>query len=289
VDAADTVTSSPAAATGSSGSAARRVRHALVGDVGGHATALFDELVRLGADPSSGRLPDDLHVVQVGDLVHRGPDSDQVVALVDRYLTQQPDQWTQLVGNHEMQYLRDPVFEWPERLHARAVDTLRRWWAEGLMAVAAAVPSAGGAHLVTHAGVTADFWELVLDGAPSAEQATAALNALAQGGCDELVRAGEMLHGARQEGPVGPLWASASTELLPSWLGRALPFSQVHGHSSLYDWDRGAFRSTAAVAALTTVDQAARHETSSLAGGRIVGVDPCHGRVPAQAWRSWET
>ena len=101
--------------------------------------ALFDELVRLGADPSSGRLPEDLHVVQVGDLVHRGPDSDQVVALVDSYLTHQPDQWTQLVGNHEMQYLREPAFEWPERLHSHAIDTVRRWWDAGQLTVAAAL------------------------------------------------------------------------------------------------------------------------------------------------------
>jgi hypothetical protein len=265
-------------------------RHAVIGDVGGHATALFDELVRLGADPATGRLPADLHVVQVGDLVHRGPDSDQVVALVDGYLTHQPDQWTQLVGNHEMQYLREPVFEWPERLHAYAIDTLRRWWSDGQLEVATALSLADGDYLVTHAGVTSDFWELVLGASATAAEAAAALNTLAQNDSDDLVRAGDMLHGARSDadvGPVGPLWASAATELLPSWLDRPLPFGQVHGHSCLFDWTRGRFRAGDAIAALTTVDRAVRHETSTLSGGRIVGVDPGHGRMPAESWRSW--
>jgi hypothetical protein len=262
-------------------------RHVVIGDVGGHATALFDELVRLGADPTTGRLPDDLHVVQVGDLVHRGPDSDQVVALVDGYLTRQPDQWTQLVGNHEMQYLRDPVFEWPQRLHAHAIDTVRRWWAEGLMRVAATVPSAQGAHLVSHAGVTAEFWESVLDAAASAEEAADALNDLGETDSDDLVRAGDMLHGSLRDGPVVPLWASAATELLPSWLDRQLPFGQAHGHSSVFDWSQGAFRASQSIAAVTTIDSEGRHELTRLWGGQIVGIDPGHGSAPSDRWKAW--
>jgi len=263
------------------------LRQVVIGDVGGHATALFDELVRLGADPTTGRLPPDLHVVQVGDLVHRGPDSDQVVALVDRYLTHQPHQWTQLVGNHEMQYLREPVFEWSERLHAHAIETVRRWWESGQLAVAAAVTTADGDHLVTHAGVTAAFWESVMDAPPSALEAAATLNSLAAQGSEDLFQAGDMLHGGPREGPVGPLWASAATELLPSWLDRELPFSQVHGHSSLFDWARDRFRAADAIAVVTSIDPVARHETSTLSGGRIIGIDPGHGRTPVHPWRSW--
>ena len=82
-------------------------RVAVIGDLAGHLDELRGELVRLGADASTLRLPDDLTVVQVGDLVHRGPDSDGVVALVDRYLREQPEHWVQLAGNHEGQYVRD--------------------------------------------------------------------------------------------------------------------------------------------------------------------------------------
>jgi hypothetical protein len=46
----------------------------VIGDIGGHLSELRTELVRLGAGPD-GWLPDDLIVVQVGDLIHRGPDT----------------------------------------------------------------------------------------------------------------------------------------------------------------------------------------------------------------------
>ena len=148
---------------------ARRGRVAVVGDVGGHRRELRAELLRLGADPHTGRLPADLTVVQVGDLVHRGPDSEGVIGLVDGYLRHQPDQWVQLVGNHEAQYLRDPAFAWRQRLDAATADILRRWWADGRMRVAAAITGHGRGDgddiLVTHAGLTAAFWREDL-GAP---------------------------------------------------------------------------------------------------------------------------
>jgi hypothetical protein len=156
-----------------------------------------------------------------------------------------------------------------------------------LLVVAAAVPTAVGEHLVTHAGVTAEFWQTTLGGPTSARDAAAALNSLAAQGSEDVFRAGHMLSGTVDEGPVGPLWSSAATELLPSWLDRELPFSQVHGHSTVYDWWRGRFRVGDDIAGITSVDEAARHETTTLVGGRIVGVDPVHGRTPAPAWRSW--
>ena len=121
--------------------------------------------MRLGADAATGRLPDDLTVVQVGDLVHRGPDSAGVVALADHYLSAQPRQWVQLVGNHEAQYLGEPLFDWPERLdpgrrpHPPAVVV------DGAMRVAAAFEGTNEYLLVTHAGLTSGFWRETL-GAP---------------------------------------------------------------------------------------------------------------------------
>jgi len=39
-----------------------------------------------------------------------------VLAIVDGYLRRQPDQWIQLVGNHEGQYLPGGTRFWPEEL-----------------------------------------------------------------------------------------------------------------------------------------------------------------------------
>lgn len=258
-------------------------RVAIIGDVGGHRRELERELVRLGAD-AAGRLPADLTVIQVGDLVHRGPDSHGVVALVDRYLTARPVQWVQLVGNHEAQYLRDPAFRWSERLESETVDVLRRWWRDGRLLVAAAV---GGEEdlLVTHAGLTAGYWRTVLGAPADSRRAATALNAQIGVRDERLFRPGVMLAGGLPDLAAGPLWAQAGSEVLSSWLSGPLPFSQVHGHSTVSGRDGVVPVGTPG---RTTVDRLAKHEVTVLAGGRIIGVDPGHGRRPTPTWRAWE-
>ena len=259
----------------------------MIGDVAGHRAELVGELTRLGADPDTGRLPPDLVVVQVGDLVHRGPDSPGVVDLVDRYLTEAPEQWLQLVGNHEAQYLREPAFSWPEQLPPATVDTVRRWWDAGQLRVAAAVSTRAESFLITHAGLTAGFWRSVLDAPPDARQAALALNALPRGRRNVVFRAGELL-GRRRDEAAGPLWATAATELVPSWRDSTMPFSQVHGHTSVYDWSRERFHGPPATAAATELAPEAKHAVVTLRGGRIIGVDPGHEEQPRQPWRAFE-
>jgi hypothetical protein len=265
-------------------------RVAVIGDVAGHLDELTTELVRLGADPTTLVLPADLTVIQVGDLIHRGPDSDGVIALVDRYLTEQSDCWVQLVGNHEAQYLRAPVFEWPEAISDDSAGTLMDWWTSHRMRCAVAISSDDESFVVTHAGVTEGFWEQALDLLPTAEQVAGAINSFIGHHDDVVFHAGEMLGGGRPNFTAGPVWASAAQELVPSWLdgGHPLPFSQVHGHSMVVDWRRNKLNSSRAVAKVMTLDTAAAHETATLPGGRIVGVDPGHGRTPHHPWRAFE-
>lgn len=155
--------------------------------------------------------------------------------------------------------------------------------------VAAHPLTAGGEDfLLTHAGLTAAFWREVL-GSPSGARETAdALNGLAGHGEAALFRPGQMLRGLRPDPRVGPLWAAATTELLPSWLETGLPFSQIHGHTSAFDWQRERFRAPHALSRLTEVDTSVKHETTRLTGGRIIGIDPGHGRRPQRPWRAWE-
>ncbi|GAB2476778.1 metallophosphoesterase family protein [Jatrophihabitans fulvus] len=261
-------------------------RVAIIGDLAGQLDELCGELERLGA--VDDRLPDDLTVVQVGDLVHRGPASEGVVALVDRYLRDQPAQWRQLAGNHEAQYLAEPAFDWPEHLDHTAADTLAGWWASGAMRPAVALEAAGERLLVTHAGLTSDYWRDVLDAQPDVTLVAAALNSFAGTHDAVLFAAGHMLGGgAPRPERAGPLWAAAATELLPSWLHTPLPFSQVHGHSSPVDWRRKQLRADADVARVLGVDLEAAHTEVSLPGGRIVGVDPGHGAKPHRPWRAF--
>lgn len=264
-------------------------RVAVIGDLAGHLDELSGELVRLGADPTTLWLPEGLTVVQVGDLIHRGPDSDGVVALVDRYLCEQPRQWVQVAGNHEAQYLREPAFTWPEAIGDDAAATLRAWWSDGRMRVAAAVRTDEEDFVVTHAGLTEGYWRQALDSPDSATHAATAINSFIGTHDDVLFHAGQMLGGGEPNLSAGPVWAAAASELIPSWLraGRPLPFSQVHGHSRIVDRGRRRLRADAAIAELLTIDEDVAHETATLPGGRIIGVDPGHGRRPRHPWQAF--
>jgi hypothetical protein len=265
------------------------MRIAVIGDVGGHAAPLCNELSRLGADPD-GRLPADLLVVQVGDLIHRGPDSAKVIDIVGHYLGTQPRQWIQLIGNHEAHYLRPPVFRWPDAdaLCRKHIRLLNRWWRDGAAVAAVAVDSAEESFLITHAGITAEFWSTILGGPSTAAEAARRVNELAKAESDALFRAGTFLHGAIDPS-AGPLWADTAVELLPGWADRRMPFSQIHGHSSITEW-RGHDPSLprTGIEALVTIDYAAKHETVHLDGGRLVGVDPDHRDTPTSPWRAFE-
>lgn len=263
------------------------MRIAVIGDVGGHAEPLRDELTRLGAG-TDGALPDDLIVVQVGDLIHRGPDSAEVVDIVDGYLGTQPGQWIQLIGNHEAHYLQPPVFAWPESLSRKHIRIIRRWWRSGAAGVATAVETPFESFLITHAGITAEFWASVLGGPATAAEAARRINDLAKEGADTVFRAGVMLHGTTVS-DAGPLWADTTTELLPGWADGRMPFSQIHGHNSVTSWraDEPTV-SRQGADALVTVDADAKHETVHLSGGRIIGIDPDHRDTPTRPWRAFE-
>jgi Calcineurin-like phosphoesterase len=265
---------------------AQKHRIAVIGDVGGHRDALWAELVRLGADPATGALPDDLVAIQVGDLVHRGPDSAGVVRLVDRYLREQPGQWVQLIGNHEAQYVRPPVFEWPETLDDDTAGLVRDWWTSGRMLAAATFTVDGQDFLATHAGLTVGFWRDCLGGPAHAAVAAEALNTLARAGDPMLFRVGEML-GLPTSMSAGPLWAAAPTELLLGWLSVSLPFNQIHGHSTFYHWGESDWRCASPLQARTEVDESRAHETTTYDTGRIIGVDPGHGHAAQPAWEAW--
>jgi hypothetical protein len=169
-------------------------------------------LGELGADTTNGTLPDDLVVVQVGDLVHKGPDSPGVLALVDRMMAGSVDRWIQLIGNHEGQEgLGGPDF-WPETLSPALRADVRRWVDTDRARLAVALDTVEyGPTLVTHAGLTRQKWLAI--GRPEAPgQAAAMLNKELAADPELAFAAGEMLGvkpGSRSAWP-GPRRASCS-------------------------------------------------------------------------------
>ena len=73
----------------------------------------------------------------------------------------------------------------------------------------AAVESPHESFLITHAGVTAEFWATILGGPSTATEAALRINDLAKAGADMVFRAGTMLHGTTAS-DAGPLWADTS-------------------------------------------------------------------------------
>lgn len=238
-------------------------RIVVIGDVGGCPRQLADAVAGLTED-------EDTVVVQVGDLVDRGPDSSGVLALVAERLAAAPARWIQLIGNHESQYLGGDVF-WPVPLAEDDAALLNGWWLRDQLRVAAALRTAEGEEfLLTHAALTVDAWQWL--GAPvTAGTAADLLN----------TRPEELLWDDH-----GPLWAEAGPDVYESWMHAAEPppFSQLHGHSSIVDFGRRAWLCGERIRQRSTVDWAARHTFTRIGGARFVGVDPKHGRAGAPRW-----
>lgn len=250
-------------------------RIAVIGDVGGHAWMLRRCLQDIGADTTTGALPDDLLIIQVGDLIHKGPDSAGVIALVDRMMTGSPGHWIQLIGNHEAQEgLGGPDF-WPETLAAGPRGDLRRWVDSGQARLAVAIDTIEyGPVLVTHAGLTRNKWVAI--GRPDdPEEAAETLNKEFAADPGLAFAAGEML-GVRPRLPVGVAWASPR-ELLQGWDMEPLPFTLIHGHATPRRWasDTWAPGLPRRTTARATIDRRRRHCDFLWPGGEhIVCVDP---------------
>ncbi|MTD14570.1 hypothetical protein GIS00_11500 [Nakamurella sp. YIM 132087] len=265
--------------------ARQRGRVAVFGDIGGQLGEFSRALTDLGADVAAGLLPADLTVIQLGDLVHRGPDSPGVLDLVARFLSASGDQWVQLTGNHEEQYLFvPPRFHWPEHLDEQHGDLIRWWWRSRQMAVAAAVDLPDGQVLVTHAGLTEGFWRKMLGAPESAAEAAERINSMASVFKRPVFRAGTML-GDPVDFTAGPVWAASGLELLPSWLiAGDLPFDLVHGHSSAWNWRRKQVMGDEALRPHLQIDEQHRHVRVQIGDHTVTGIDPGHGAKAAPRW-----
>lgn len=264
------------------------MRLLLVGDIAGHLSALDEILGSFGVSVMDAAVPVDAVVVQVGDLVGRSPESDDLVARVERIRERSPDRWVQLAGNHELHHLGGHQFQGTIELSATTINTMRSWLDEGWLRIAVAFGDARSQVLVTHAGLTRGLWREL--GEPTrADDAADALEALrrTRDGWEAINRAGRMLNLGRfpiAAANAGPIWAEAGVELLPDWIvHRDLPFDQVHGHSSAFDWFRGRLRNPD-IADHCDIDRASRHVVVRSGDHTVTGIDPGLGRDGHARW-----
>lgn len=235
----------------------------VIGDVGGCADQLAEAIGPILQDP-------DALVIQVGDLIDRGPDSSGVLALVRQRLDAAPNGWIQLIGNHESQYLGGKPF-WPQPLADDDAQLLQTWWIKEWLRVAAAVRTADGEDLlITHAGLSADAWR-ILGGPVTASTAADLLN----------TRPDELLWNDR-----GPLWAEAGPDVYQSRLHarEPVPFGQIHGHSTIVSYRQETWLCDERIRQRSTVDWTARHTITRVRGCRFIRIDPKHGTTGAPTW-----
>lgn len=206
---------------------------AVFGDVGGQGSLFLNALEELNIDLENCLIPEDLTIIQLGDLIHKGPDSDLIVSFVDELLEKNPDNWVQLSGNHELQHCYGHIF-FPCYCSPETVRTLREWWnnSEMQMAVQIRHDSTDDMFtmpdtLVTHAGLTHDLWEEV----PGDELSSWVKYANEQE-FYRLSRATGLMLGESRNFRAGPIWAHCLYEVYESWSGTAMPFNQIHGHTA---------------------------------------------------------
>ena len=280
-----------------SGSKDQPVRVYAFGDTGGHGIQLFESLTEIGVDLSTYSIPPAVLIVSLGDLIHKGPDSNELALTVDRLIERNPGQWLQVLGNHEFQHLQGGRFMRPCDCSPETIAILERWYSEGIARMAWALedvaprlwtrseelPGRGGpvsSLLLTHAGLTRPIWESL--GRPAtATEAAAAIHA-------NRLRYTKSIGEAIQldlAGAVGPLWASAAGETFRFWelehsrTGEPMPFGQLIGHNAPYDFSRGSwwpnvhqsFRDSAEV----LLEE--RRTVALLAESVIVCLDPSYG------------
>ena len=272
----------------------------VLGDLGGHLDALLEAQLPL----RDGMVLPGNTIIQVGDLVHRGPQGDELVAWVAKALggNRDPDcgTWVQLLGNHEGHHLGGPTFQEntgggvKEFVQSdQTIRTLQMWLHSGVAHMAAAITHQDGNQtLVTHAGLTWHTWNSLASPADAIECA----HLLNQQPPEIAFAPGWLLGGYRQARmgglqPPGVAWASAAKEVYPSWEGRYGPFDQAHGHSVPYLWKHQKWVVDYSIQARTTLFSESRHTCFETQDGTLLwGLDPGFGpeppRSPLVAWRA---
>lgn len=215
----------------------------IFGDVGGHANAFFASLRSLGVNTQTGEIPDGIHIVQIGDLIHKGPDSQKIISLLKNVMQVNPDKWTQIIGNHEAMHL-GMTFKFVRCScdYNGISHILRRLQGKGMLSLALGV--SGEAHkalsgetLITHAGMTKGVW-LNLDSPESLQQTVHDINASPEA----VLRAGSIVGGSDSL-KAGVFWATCN-EVYKSWNAPwasddIIPFNMIHGHTIPYGWNYG--------------------------------------------------
>lgn len=217
----------------------------IVGDIGGQYDLFKDVIASVGGNPETGLLPENINMIQVGDIVRFNNsqflDSLACAEYAQKLIEVNEGRYIQLLGNHETPLLGgvlDP--NWARRSLPDAAPIVQGWWSNRLAHIAVTLSKDGHRDiLVTHAGLTRGYMEWL--GTDGAYEITRKLNSFV--GNVELKEFEQP--GALVLGTMNPsadiFWALVGMELHDSWKDANPDFNQIHGHSCLMEWEEEKF------------------------------------------------
>lgn len=218
------------------------MRTAVIGDIGGQIDIFLEIITELGGDIATGKLPDGLRVIQVGDIIRVNPshelDSLACARLADKLIDANGGNYIQLLGNHETPLIGGIYHpHWGDTDLLACTPIIESWWNErkAKLAVVLMNPEQKDT-LITHAGLTKGYMERL--GATSALDAVRRLNAyVGNVSIPEIERAGGLVTGV-PDMSADIFWSLVGSELHESWWEEGAGFNQIHGHSCLFNWDK---------------------------------------------------
>lgn len=273
------------------------MRYAIFGDTGGHAKQLFASLRSLGVNLDDFSIPEDLTIIHLGDLIHKGPSSSHLLEVVDALIRNPANQnrWVQILGNHEFQHIHGAPYFWKCDCENGDLLILNKWFREGLatatfgldniakpdleISARKTMSPSTSSFLFSHAGLSYHWWKKI--GRPlTAIEASEKLNSLS---VKEITLPGQML-GLVGYQP-GPVWAIGNSEVFNSWVDsdETSPFSQVHGHTTSFRWNQGVWwdksKNFKRFREASKVNTETRAVLTNMAGNLLIGIDPGYNKT----------
>lgn len=264
------------------------MRTFVFGDTGGHQPQLWRSLIDIGVDLELAHIPEDVRIIHLGDLIHKGEHSNSIIPVIDKLIRNNPDRWIQILGNHEFQHIEGAPYFWRCDCAINTVNIINNWWDEGLATATYAldvpkkiqldisnkISQPETQILFSHAGLSHDWWS-ALNKPDTADLTSARLN---QVETHFITAPGEML--GVQGGKPGPVWAVGNTEVFNSWISQEdiMPFTQIHGHTTSYKWKQGAWWRTdkgfRTFRDATKLNPETHAVITEMAGNLLIGIDP---------------
>lgn len=219
---------------------------AVVGDIGGQLEVFHDVIRDLGGDMDTGMLPDDLIVIQVGDIVRFNDSADLdsygCAALADKLIQANNGKYIQLLGNHETPLLGGALHpNWNLKELPESQPIIESWWNEKKAYIGVVLTADGKDDIViTHAGLTRGFMETKLK-TQNPREAIHKLNSyVGNVAITDIEHTGGLIDKVHNPN-VDTFWALAGSELYDEWFDGELTFNQLHGHSCIYDWEKDSY------------------------------------------------